>query len=88
MRRKIKLGKVNCERGAPMGRVSSKLGGDRITIELMRMSRCGAYDSGGAYWGCGSREHGWMYVAEDEDGDQAFVRARSILEAMEKLANE
>lgn len=35
----------------------------KFNLAALKMSPCGAYDSGGAYWGCGSREHGHMYRA-------------------------
>jgi hypothetical protein len=51
----------------------------------MKMSPCGAYDEGGTYWGCGDPQIGYMYVAEDGEGRQAFLRARDREHAKEQL---
>jgi len=75
---KIKLPEVSSKYGAPMGRANQKLTG-KCRLQLVPMSPCGAYDSGGAYWGCIS----WkdkvypLYVAEDLNGNRAFIRAIS-----------
>jgi hypothetical protein len=48
--------KVNCSRGAPMGRmnIGSAPTAQRIYDCFVPMcSCCGAYDKGGAYWGIG-----------------------------------
>jgi len=43
------------------------------------------YDEGGVYWGMGSPEIGYMYVAEDAEGHQVFIRAKSRDHAKNKL---
>ncbi len=52
------IGKVDCRRGAPMGRsnVGTKedANGKRIYHRHIPLVCDGAYDSGGAYWGCGT----------------------------------
>jgi hypothetical protein len=83
---KIKLERADTSRGAPMGRPSEPLHG-RCAVQLMRMSD-GAYDAGGAYWGCGTPQTGYMYVAQDPDGHQAFTRARSREEAKDNFRKE
>lgn len=50
---------VECKYGAPMGRFSNELSqkpkDQKIFDSAIRMSPCGAYDFGGAYWGCGKQ---------------------------------
>ena len=44
----------------------------------------GDYDTGGAYWGCGNRDIGWMYHAIGEGIEfvnQLFVRAQNRFDA-------
>jgi hypothetical protein len=65
-------------RGANMGRRNVVDNANPVMLHLYRMpmSRCGAYDSGGAYWGVGDPKAGWMYHAYDDDGTvSVFVRA-------------
>jgi len=71
----IKLKDVSCTHGSPMGRSNSQLTG------ICHMQRVpfvdGCYDLGGAYWGLPAN----LWVAEDAEGQQAFVRARNREEA-------
>lgn len=48
--------KVNCQYGAPMGRANiGQFPGGKIRVYDKRVPMIdGAYDAGGAYWGCGS----------------------------------
>ena len=76
---KIQLKKLNCQPGAPMGRANARLEGK---CRLQRVHFIdGAYDNGGAYWGMGLP----LYVAEDCEGNQAFVRAKNREEAKKIL---
>ena len=70
MEKRIILPKVNCSSGAPMGRDSSHSLFGKCRLQKMRFVD-GAYDQGGAYWGCGEP----MWVCEDCHGSQMFVRA-------------
>lgn len=58
----IKLSKMNCERGAPMGRTATHHTG--LTDPLFEVERVplidGGYDAGAAYWGYGER----LWVAD------------------------
>ena len=51
------IDKVNCRRGAPMGRsnVGTRPTEQRVYDCKVPMSSCGAYDKGGAYWGIGGQ---------------------------------
>ncbi len=71
--------KVNCSRGAPMGRhAAGNL--DTDTPKSVRLFRVnldsGGYDDGGAYWGICTRGES-LFCAVDKDGDKQFTRARS-----------
>ena len=72
------------KRGSALGRISTPLQG-KGKLQAMKMSPCGAYDEGGTYWGAGDGIIGFMYVAEDADGNQAFVRARNRGKAKEEV---
>lgn len=67
--------KVDCRRGAPMGRPSygnPDIAEGRITVVKVRLDE--GYDDGGAYWGQPSN----LYCARDTGHKyRAFVRARS-----------
>lgn len=70
-------------RGADMGRSNDINEPDakiKFHLYLMQMFD-GDYDSGGAYWGCGSRATGWMYHAygygSDGQKNEIFIRALS-----------
>lgn len=69
----MKLPIVSTRYGAPMGRHSvPDLDTTRGTVRLFHVPLdSGGYDSGGAYWGHGSR----LYCAVDRDGDMQFTRA-------------
>lgn len=81
-------------RGAAMGRCNEINEPDshiKFHLYRMPMSPCGAYDSGGAYWGCGGPTHGWMYHAYGEGPDhnnEMFIRARSRNHAKELVREE
>lgn len=91
------LTEVDCSRGAPMGRMGQR--GDpnspyKVHLQKMRMVD-GDYDQGGAYWGSGSWDTGWMYQAystfEDEYGQdeiEMFIRARGREDAKAKVLEE
>lgn len=53
------IGKVDCSLGAPMGRpnigTKENIVGKRIYCRHVPLVYDGAYDRGGAYWGCGSK---------------------------------
>lgn len=83
MSKAIQLRNAVSMRGASMGRpndIDPNETGNAIKFRLYRMpmSSCGAYDNGGAYWGCGDHQIGWMYHAVG-DGEkfvqQIFIRA-------------
>lgn len=60
----------------------------KFHLQRMKMSRCGAYDEGGAYWGCGNLKLGFMYRAYGEGPEflnEMFVRARSRKHAKEQV---
>lgn len=79
------LGRVDCNRGAPMGRHGSPVGTvPRRKVYLRRVRlNSGGYDSGGAYWGRGQP----LFWATDGalDGYEAFFRAPSREEAKCKV---
>lgn len=86
---------VSCKYGAPLGRYSSKTyesGSGKISVHRVKMSGCGAYDEGGAYWGCASSWKNILYRAAwpDPDGDicELFVRASSRDEAIGKVSEQ
>jgi hypothetical protein len=71
---KTKISKVDCSRGAPMGRHSQRLNHEgRLFARRVRVNSQG-YDEGGAYWGLSiNKEMQRLYVIQDTDGYQAFV---------------
>lgn len=69
-------------RGAALGRPNQNLNGD---FKVEPLPTPDGYDEGGTYWGVGSPESGYMFVAEDSEGNQAFTRAKSINEAQEEF---
>lgn len=81
---KIYLRKVDCIYGAPMGRQSCPVSG-KCRLQRMYLPYDNAYDSGGAYWGIGDP----LYVCEDREGHQYFVRAltRDQVKQLIKLLN-
>lgn len=71
---------VNSQYGAPMGR-REYFEEDIIPCRCFRVRMVdGAYDDGGAYWGCGVP----LYAAI-ADGVQIFTRARSRKTAKEEF---
>lgn len=81
-----------CDRfGSSFGRdntASDRKANGLFYLARMKMSPCGAYDQGGAYWGFGDACIGWMYRAynEAEAGvNECFVRAKNRDEAKEKV---
>lgn len=71
---------VNCEYGAPMGRMNHPVSELTRTVRLFRVNLdVGGYDDGGAYWGHGQT----LYCATEvrTDGYRAFFRANSRDEA-------
>ena len=79
----IELSYVVDRRGAPMGRHNDNLEGKCRLQRMTMIDLC--YDRGGAYWGMGDRNIGWMYASEDEEGNQAFTRATTRERAKESL---
>lgn len=89
------LTEVGSSRGAPMGR-QSELSNElqypgKFNLAALPMVD-GAYDRGGAYWGVGSPQHGYMYRAYCLEYDEInecdflvdwFFRAKSREHAKE-----
>jgi hypothetical protein len=59
----------------------------KLRLFKMQMSPCGAYDSGGTYWGAGNNFIGYMYRACDSKGQvvNLFIRARERQSAKDML---
>jgi hypothetical protein len=86
----LKTNPVNCYRGAPQGCSNDYTPRNTVVrIERLRMVD-GCYDLSGTYWGCGSREHGWVYaIWSDRDFEPClhetrvciYIRAKSRGEA-------
>jgi hypothetical protein len=79
----MKLSKVNCQYGAPMGRTSSYGSDETIKFRLERMQLIQGYDNGGAYWGEGPPA---MWYAKGEDSQlvhEFFTRANNRDKAKE-----
>lgn len=81
-----KLSNACSERGANMGRPNVIEEPDApIKFRLYKMPMVDlCYDTGGAYWGQGSKEHGVMYHAYGDGPkfkNEMFVRAKSRDEA-------
>lgn len=79
---------VNCQYGAPMGGRDDKLTCETpYYLRIVPMSSCGAYDKGGAYWGCSDRARGIyaLYCVYNEEGERAYTRAHSRTHAKEIL---
>lgn len=71
---KRKLPKVDCRRGAPMGRHNTTTCPEleaRFNLVLMPLDS-GGYDSSGVYWGLGDQM--WWSYAKNTD-QEMFVRA-------------
>jgi hypothetical protein len=79
------LTKLNCQYGAPMGRVSRILDIDAGRVYLSRVYlNSGGYDADGAYWGIGAP----LWRAMDQDGREYFLRAKSRDTAKDILREE
>lgn len=78
-------------RGASMGRQNSIMEPDAeilFLLYVMPMFDEGCYDSGGAYWGMGSKEHGVMYHAIGDGPkfmNEMFIRAKSRDDAIAQV---
>ena len=86
-----KLSKGYSYRGANMGRRDSITEPNhpvKFHLREMKMSSCGAYDQGGAYWGCGDCNIGFMFhawgQAENEE-QEMFVRAKHRQDAKDQI---
>ena len=86
-----KLSKGYSIRGADMGRddiVEEPNAPIKFHLYRMPMSYCGCYDSGGAYWGSGDFNIGFMYHAYG-DGPEfknyMFIRAKTRQDAKEQI---
>lgn len=92
-----KLPPVNCQYGAPMGRQNKDAWDTtkpyKIYLQRMKMSRCGAYDEGGAYWGCSDFRAGifpmWRYEIKPYPGMKepayGFLRAKDREDAKQQI---
>lgn len=85
-----KDGKWTCT-GSGMGRcntVPETTGNLKLHLERMKMTDRD-YDTGGAYWGCGSEATGFMWIAWQEDPEvRVFIRARTRKEAKKEVISE
>lgn len=75
----IRLPKVSCKYGAPMGRtdLNHHLDGDhKFHLHQVAMSSDGAYDTGGAYWGIGAPLY-FAYNEGEEVTEEMYVRSAS-----------
>lgn len=71
-------------RGAQMGRRDFIINAGymgKVHLELVRMSACGAYDPGGAYWGIGTPLYIMYFEAPEGEENRMFVRAANRREA-------
>lgn len=83
MSKRYPLSNVSCKYGAPMGRPCEDLTHViNVSVHRVKMSSCGAYDDGGAYWGIGKPLY--RAAGEHESGVicESFVRANSRAEAI------
>ena len=82
-----KLEKAYDHRGSFMGRcdtIEEPEQAIKFRLYKLPMSDCGCYDNGGAYWGRGSTEIGFMYHAFGdgiEYKNEMFIRAKNREEA-------
>ncbi len=87
---------VSGKYGAPMGRGNDDLDvTQKHYLRKVPMSPCGAYDMGGAYWGCSDYRAGIfpLYVAyttpsENTEYKAAYVRAASRESAKKAFREE
>lgn len=80
----MKLSKMDCSRGAPMGRRDHHahgVGGIVFELEWVPFTD-GGYDAGGAYWGTPDNLYCAVGTLDDEEVAQFFIRAPSRIEAM------
>ena len=66
----ITLIKLDCSRGAPMGRhtyIKPEGYSWKVHLQRMPMSPDSAYDAGGAYWGASNTSTPPLWVAEFQD---------------------
>ena len=85
----IKLPEVSSKYGAPMGRASHHPDelSEKVYLEQVEMfwgADCGAYDTGGAYWGMGDT----LYLAQTKDQDENlywFLRGKTREKAKEEI---
>ena len=82
MEKRIKLANVSSTRGAPMGRNDDHIVGKCRLQKVVMYDGC--YDKGGAYWGMGTQ----LWVCEDSDGSQMFVRASTRIEAKKLIVED
>jgi len=81
---KFKLSKVDCTKGAPLGRPSALLQGS-VRARLVRLTD--GYDSGGAYWGENTQDN-YLYILEDKQGNQSFIRTANITEVNSLISKD
>ena len=81
---KYPLSKVSCKYGAPMGRFCDPLNPDArlVRVHRVKMSPCGAYDDGGAYWGCGTPLYRAVWEHDSGFICESFTRANTRAEAI------
>lgn len=97
----IRLPVVDCKYGAPMGRDGyitpgiADSGPIKLHLQRVTMTGGGAYDSGGAYWGCGEPLwRAWLNHAridsrfETEQNIRIFVRAGTRRQAKRLVLEE
>lgn len=76
--------KLNCSRGAPLGRSSDSALATDVTssVRLFKVNvDRGGYDDGGAYWGIGLP----LWCAIDGEGSRRFTRSSSRAHAAKVL---
>lgn len=88
----MKLTEMNCERGAPMGRMGIHLADPDVPIivELEKVPFVDrAYDIGGAYWG--APDNLWCAIGTDEEGEiilEHYLRAKDRDHAMAEIMGQ
>jgi len=79
--------KVDCSRGAPMGRRSLEASNLSGPVHLERVTMYdGDYDKGGAYWGGGFGTDPLFCMWNDEGA--VYLRAKNIDDAKRQLLEE
>ena len=81
---KYPLRPVSCTYGAPMGRYCDPIDSHArlVRVHRVKMSSCGAYDEGGAYWGSGTALYRAVWEHESGVICESFVRASNRAEAI------